>query len=472
MTGANGEESMAPKTSGRKWAWTLAAVALVAAFALSEGKPQTSDLPRTYRDAVEIAKWLDAAAIKTAAGLAWPADPRDPKTINTTLYSGTPGVILFYLEMDAAARYYTPPSALYAGAYLKQAEAGGDDLIARIPAETGTGLYEGLGGMAFALEETYKATKDQKYRMAFLEAMDGIAAKARVRDRGYDFGDITDIISGSAGTGLVLLYAYKETGDRRWLDLAAKTGDSLWARGTAKAGGLDWAMDWKSPRRYPNFSHGTAGVAFFLARLSEATGKKAYLDAALAGAKYLLSIAETDGDACLIYHDEPDGKDLYYLGWCHGPVGTANLFYELFKITRAPEWMEWVEAAARGLMDSGIPEKETPGFWNNAGICCGLAGVADFFRALNRLSKNETHLLFGQRAVDMLRKKATADAAGMRWVQAEHRMRPDLLVAQTGLMQGAAGIGIVLLRYAAGEHQIQEAGAAAPIRIVLPDAAF
>ena len=33
----------------------------------------------------------------------------------------------------------------------------------------------------------------------------------------------------------------------------------------------------------------------------------------------------------------------------------------------------------------------------------------------------------------------------MRWVQAEHRVRPELLVAQTGYMQGAAGIGIWLL---------------------------
>jgi lantibiotic modifying enzyme len=422
--------------------------------------------PAAYRDAVEIAKWLDGAALKTPAGTAWPSDPRDPKTINATLYSGTPGVMLFYLEMDSAARTWAAPSTQYAGAYLKQAEAGADDLIARIPSEMGTGLYEGLGGMAFALEETYKATKNPKYRKGFLDALAAIAAKARAKGKGVDFGDVTDIISGGAGTGLVLLYAFKETGDKRWLDLAAKTGDRLVELGTPKSGGLDWAMDPSNPRLYPNFSHGTAGVSFFLARLSTATGKKAYLDAALAGAKYLLTIANTEGDACLIYHDEPDGKNLYYLGWCHGPVGTANLFYELFKATRDPSWMDWVEKSARGLMASGIPEKETPGFWNNDGICCGLAGVADFFRSLHRLSKNEEHILFARRALDVLRMKATADPSGMRWVQAEHRVRPELLFAQTGLMQGAAGIGIVLLRYAAEEGQV---GAA---RIVMPDSAF
>jgi hypothetical protein len=37
-------------------------------------------------------------------------------------------------------------------------------------------------------------------------------------------------------------------------------------------------------------------------------------------------------------------------------------------------------------------------------------------------------------------------------VQAEHRVQPQLLVAQTGYMQGAAGIGMWLLRLDAGER--------------------
>jgi hypothetical protein len=53
-------------------------------------------------------------------------------------------------------------------------------------------------------------------------------------------------------------------------------------------------------------------------------------------------------------------------------------------------------------------------------------------------------------------------------IQTEHRARPELLIAQTGLMQGAAGIGLVLLRRAAEETQV--GGGAA--RIVLPDSAF
>lgn len=225
-------------------------------------------------------------------------------------------------------------------------------------------------------------------------------------------------------------------------------------------------MDPSYPRLMPNFSHGTAGIAFFLARLYEETGSKQFLDAALAGGRYLLSIAKTDGNACLIFHNEPDGQDLYYLGWCHGPVGTANLFYQLYKSTRDKKWLDWVLKEAHGLMDSGIPEKPTPGFWNNAGICCGLAGVADFFLDLYKITKNDHHLVFGRRVMSVLAERATSDASGRRWIQAEHRTRPELLIAQTGLMQGAAGIGLVLLRWAAFAEDKR------PVRIHLPDSAF
>ena len=40
----------------------------------------------------------------------------------------------------------------------------------------------------------------------------------------------------------------------------------------------------------------------------------------------------------------------------------------------------------------------------------------------------------------------------MRWVQAENRIEPDNLVAQTGFMQGAAGVGTFFLQLDALER--------------------
>jgi hypothetical protein len=61
--------------------------------------------------------------------------------------------------------------------------------------------------------------------------------------------------------------------------------------------------------------------------------------------------------------------------------------------------------------------------------------------------------------------KGTLDRDGMRWIQAEHRVRPELLVAQTGYMQGAAGIGMLLLHPDGFQHRKKPS-------IVFPDSPF
>jgi hypothetical protein len=37
--------------------------------------------------------------------------------------------------------------------------------------------------------------------------------------------------------------------------------------------------------------------------------------------------------------------------------------------------------------------------------------------------------------------RATKEGDGLKWIQAENRVSPDAVVAQTGFMQGAAGVG-------------------------------
>ena len=72
----------------------------------------------------------------------------------------------------------------------------------------------------------------------------------------------------------------------------------------------------------------------------------------MAGAEYLQAVAKTDGDVCMIFHNEPDGKELYYLGRCHGPVGTARLFYRLYQVTNEGKWMGLVKKAARAIVEA------------------------------------------------------------------------------------------------------------------------
>jgi hypothetical protein len=215
-------------------------------------------------------------------------------------------------------------------------------------------------------------------------------------------------------------------------------------------------------RWMPNFSHGTAGVAFFLARLHSELGAAGletdgrYLAAAEAGARALLALADTSAGGLRIQHHSPGGEQLFYLGWCHGPVGTARLWRALELATGDTAWRGRVARSAHTLRASGLPAGRTPGYWDNVGPCCGAAGVGGFFlEPWVRASAADLDLAraFG---ADLLARAVPSpgDGGGARlsWPQAEHRVRPEHVRAQTGYMQGAAGVGLFLLALDAAER--------------------
>ena len=154
----------------------------------------------------------------------------------------------------------------------------------------------------------------------------------------------------------------------------------------------------------------------------------------------------------MVFHHEPDGENLYYLSWCHGPPGTARLFYRLNQTTKEKSALELVHKCAHGTIGTGIPEQRTPGFWNNISQCCGNCGVGEFFLSLNRIAPRPEYLEMARRAAADTLKRATAEDDGLKWIQAEHRVRPELLIAQTGFMQGAAGVGTFFLHLDAFER--------------------
>lgn len=431
--------------------------------------PQPSTAPSQpvpgYLDAaLKASRWIRTARIETQEGYVWLTGPERPEGFDTTpnLYTGSSGVILFLLELARVTGDKT---------CREEAAAGAAALLAGLPEKVRldwaeNGLYTGVAGIGFTLERVFQETKDEKYRKAAVRCRDLLHAAAQPAGKGVEWGKVTDIIAGASGTGLYLLHAARTMDDPASRDLAAKAGLHLIELGIPENGGLKWREDPEFPRLMPNFSHGTAGVSYFLATLHQETGRQEFLDAALAGARYLQSIAVTTGDTCLIFHDEPDNKNLYYLGWCHGPVGTSRLWVRLNQIDPKAGWLAWAKKGARGILQSGIPEKQTPGFWNNLGQCCGSAGVANFFLDLGKLTGDGAYTEYSRRVVRNILDRATSTPGdGLKWVHAEHRIKPEYVYAQTGYMQGAAGIGMLLLRMD-GEGKGREWG------FRLPDSPF
>src|SRR5215216_40313 len=129
--------------------------------------------------ALQAARWVRAAAIQTDPGVAWPADPRDEKTVAADLYSGNAGSVLFFIE----AYRSTGDEA-----YLKDARDGADYLLAHLQNEE-SGLYVGTAGIGFTLEETYKATREAKYRQGVLRCLRALRERATKVGRGVEWGE-------------------------------------------------------------------------------------------------------------------------------------------------------------------------------------------------------------------------------------------------------------------------------------------
>lgn len=408
--------------------------------------------------ALQAENWLHSLEKKDSIGLYWP-DVQDSTYSTTDIYAGNSGVVLFYLEL-----FYTTKNKKYLGI----AENAMQHIAATMPSfltEENCGLYTGAAGIVYALHQTAVASGKKKYLEKTASLLRLLQAKVINSDSIQNIAN--DIVYGYAGIGLTFLYAAKHSLFPDAKKYAAAIGNIILSRSIKADAGIRWPMFMQDTARkfyLPNFSHGTAGVAYFLACLYETTKDKKYLDAVLQAAAHLESIANKDG---FIYHAEPnkDAMNRYYLSWCHGPAGTARLYQKLYSITGNGRWKEKIFTAAAALQKCGIPEKQTTGYWNNVSYCCGNAGIAEFYLQLYQLYKNEMHLLFSEHMLNNLLQRATAGENKLSWKQAENRTQPTLLQAQTGLMQGAAGIGLTLLHINAVKNNKM-------YRIKLPDNPF
>jgi lantibiotic modifying enzyme len=422
----------------------------------------SGNVERPYLDgALRVERWLRSVAFDTPAGRAWPRTPGHilRSRPDSFLYSGTPGVVLFYLDLFESTKEQR---------FLDEAVRGALEIAASLPSVSvplsRAGLYAGLAGQVIVIDKVHAASGREELKNA-------AASGARLVAEAYaapkpEPNEVTDIVSGTAGAGLALLAMKHLIGDRA-IASARNAGDRLIVSGLAAGDGQRrWLMTPASPRELPNFSHGTAGVAYFLATLYQATDAVKYRNGAMDGARYLESLMVPSGrEGRLIRHNSTDeGKDLFYLSWCHGPAGTGRLWDRLHAVERSSKWRDHENRGALGIIAQGVPENRTAGFWNNISQCCGNAGVADYFLARHRRTAAADDLAYAKRHADDLLKSGTVENDTQRWVQAENRVSPTAVEAQTGWMQGAAGVAAMLLRLDAAV-----AGAPAPMASRLPD---
>lgn len=424
------------------------------------------------QQALEVEAFIASCRADGEVGTSWQRIPGGGSSRHT-LYHGSAGVVLFYLELHRATGEQP---------YLDTAIAGGDELIAALDgADVSVAIYSGLPGYMFVLNELAKASERSEFREAAAGLVGRMADQSQPLGSGIGwieaipFSDITgitgerellDLSIGAAGAGIGLLYAHRNALSADALGLAVQTADRLIEMSVDGEGGPNWLMmaDMPFPFDAPNFAHGAAGVAYFLADLHRATGEQRYLDVAIAAAGYVEAhTVERDGGHLVCHTDQHPG--LYYLGVCHGPPGTGRLMFLLHEITGDDRWLVWLHGNMRGLLATGAPEQRSDGLWNNFGQCCGDAGLGDYALWLHRATGNPAYLDVARRVAAVVLDASTVGDGKRSWSQAEHRERPDFVESQTGYMQGAAGIGSFLLHLATNNSDQVS-------KIALPDVPF
>lgn len=194
-----------------------------------------------------------------------------------------------------------------------------------------------------------------------------------------------DLLHGVAGLGLVHLWAYEQTADRRDLDAALESASML-AR-TARDDGS--SVGWIIPEGYGDLSgqvlygmaHGTAGIVYFLnesLRVHPAAPVGVLFDRALGTLLRARAYNPHIGA-----FDWPYGRSGEFRSgvWCHGSAGVAQALARVYRRTRDPEVLQAAEVAVR----AACVQAELLG----TSQCHGLAGLIEVLLDLYRATGDE-----------------------------------------------------------------------------------
>jgi len=333
----------------------------------------------------------------------------DADTGKRDVYSGDAGVALFLVDLHAATgekRWLEAARKLLDRALELDAKAAPDK-----------GLYTGTAGVGQVCLDAFRASGEE----AFLDRARACAGRI-ARAGPYT---VVDVISGAAGTGIFLLNLHAATGEAAHLAQARAAGDYL-ARTAVRGGGkAHWPI---GGRVYLGFSHGAAGVAYFLLHLHRATGDPEYLALAREGAAFVLAHESPGGRWLKMTAPFDETKNPCAVQWCHGSPGIGLLFCDL-----------GYEEPLRRCVAATLAEGRTARVGGCQ--CHGVAGNAELLVEAYRRNGDEA-LLEAARTFGSALLEPHGDGFRVATGVGGYRYPP-------GYMLGIAGIGRFFLRLAA-----------------------
>jgi type 2 lantibiotic biosynthesis protein LanM len=349
--------------------------------------------------------------------------------LRTSVYDGLAGIALFFgylgtLQDDERFKRLARRTAASV-ATTWRVESGGPRSI---------GAFSGLGGLIYVFTHLAQLLGDEELLTAAQEMVRELPV---LIPRDSEF----DIIGGAAGCIAGLLSLWQCAPADEVVAQAVACGEHLVATATGYPNGCGWVRPEMGPIALAGFAHGAAGIAWALDKVAVATGIDVFANCARSAIEYERTLFSETVENWRDVRDSrssPGGREAsakFTTAWCHGAPGIG--LARLAMLRRAPD------PALHRELEAAVRSTRRDGFGLNHSLCHGDLGNLELLMHVAELPE----------FVDIAEPFAKATAGIVEDIDRNGpRCGIPLQVESPGLMTGLAGIGLGLLRIAAGDR--------------------
>ena len=383
-------------------------------------------------EAQHIASVIEGFAVVSPASAAWvgldwlgDSEVGQLVTLGPDLYNGVLGIALF---LSAYAKHSDDAKAKDLA--LKALSGVRHQINSVNPARwarsLGIGAATGMGSVVYTLTWIAELLGDQ----ALLD--DAVTASTLISDDLIAADTALDLIGGSAGAIMGLLALHRKTQSAEVLARAVRCGEHLLKQTRAgELGSRSWISVGTSETPLNGISHGAAGFALALSKLSLASSR---VDFAQAAHECISYESANYNEEKKNWPDlrELDGQLSWASQWCHGAPGIGLARIAALDCSGAQEatYKKVIANSARGTTDNWPHSVDT--------LCCGTLGTIELLSEAGRA--------LGDSDLTALSDRRLAAIFENRLRTGDYQWGSGGTEFNLGFFRGLAGVGYTVLR--------------------------